>query len=141
MTLWVVTGWVALVFVAALGATIIWKIWTGDIDLSRLISEPTGDASMSRFQLLVFTFVVALGLLLVIVSGETPSFPEVIPGSVLALLGISASSYLVSKGIQFSSDEGGRHKEGKGGGGAAAGGESGAGPGTGARGGNAGGGR
>jgi len=37
---------------------------------------------------------------------ESPAFPETIPGSVLALLGISASSYLVSKGIQFSDEDG-----------------------------------
>ena len=36
-------------------------------------------------------------------------FPN-IPGSVLSLLGISASSYLVSKGIQFSNDEGVRER-------------------------------
>lgn len=110
MTLWIAVGWVALALVALLGLTIIYKIWTGNIDLSRLISEPTGDASMSRFQLLIFTFVVALGLLLVIVSGDKPAFPEVIPGSVLTLLGISASSYLVSKGIQFSSEDGTKDK-------------------------------
>src|SRR5207253_6606553 len=69
------------------------------------ISEPNGDASMSRLQLLVFTFVVALSLFLVIVATKPPDFPA-IPPSVLSLLGISASSYLVSKGIQFSSPDG-----------------------------------
>ena len=66
-------------------------------------SEPNGDASISRFQLLIFTFVVGFGLFLVIAGKK--DFPE-IPGSVLSLLGISASSYLVSKGIQFSRSEG-----------------------------------
>jgi hypothetical protein len=58
---------------------------------------------MSRFQFLVFTFVIALSLFFVIFA--TNGFP-VIPGTVLSLLGISSSSYLVSKGIQFSDPNG-----------------------------------
>jgi hypothetical protein len=100
-------------FIAALGVAVLRLIFLGKIDLSRLISEPTGDASMSRFQLLIFTFVIALSLFLVVVGNGIPGtecagcphFPE-IPGTILSLLGISASSYLVSKGIQFSNDEG-----------------------------------
>ena len=111
MTLWVATGWVLLVALSAITATLIYYMWSGRINLARLISEPNGDASMSRFQLLVFTLVVAFALFIIIVSGDKPSFPEVIPPSVLTLLGISASSYLVSKGIQFSSSEGGKHVE------------------------------
>ena len=106
MTLWLAAGWVALALVAALGAIVVYFVARGKIYITRLLNEPTGDASMSRFQLLIFTFVIALGLLLVMVSGDTPSFPEAIPGSVLALLGISASSYVVSKSIQFSDEEG-----------------------------------
>ena len=114
MTLGTITAWTALGLMTALAVTVIYYMWTGKIDLRRLISEPTGDASMSRFQLLIFTFVVAFGFFLVMVSGEKPAFPAVIPSSVLALLGISASSYLVSKGIQFSSDQGATHKNGDG---------------------------
>src|SRR5437016_10566221 len=95
---------VAVGFIALLGLAIIFFIYTGKIDLTRLISEPTGDASMSRFQLLIFTFVIAVSLFLVIASSAQPGFPD-IPGGVLTLLGISASSYLVSKGIQFSQPE------------------------------------
>ena len=90
--------------------TIFFLIWTGKIDISRLISEPNGDASMSRFQFLVFTFVIGLSLLLVIVGKSgPPAFPHEIPGGILALLGISGGSYVVSKGIQFSSPEGAKH--------------------------------
>jgi len=96
---------VTLGFIALLGVAVIWQIFTGKIDLSRLISEPSGDASMSRLQLLIFTFVIALSLFLVIANSPDPGFPE-ISGGVLTLLGISASSYLVSKGIQFSKPEG-----------------------------------
>jgi hypothetical protein len=52
---------------------------------------------MSRFQLLIFTFVIALSLFLVVTTkGEFPP----IPTEVLMLLGISATTYGVSKGIQ-----------------------------------------
>ena len=111
MNLGTITAWTALVLMTALAVTVIYYMWTGKIDLRRLISEPTGDASMSRFQLLIFTFVVAFGFFLVMVSGDKPAFPAAIPSSVLALLGISASSYLVSKGIQFSSDQGVTRKD------------------------------
>jgi hypothetical protein len=99
-------GWVALGFLGAVGIAILYYIFTERIDLSQLISEPSGDASMSRFQLLVFTFVIAASLFLITASPHPPAFPKEIPNGILVLLGISASSYLVSKGIQFSSPEG-----------------------------------
>ena len=100
-------AWVVLGFLALLGAAILYNVVIGKIDLSGLISEPTGDASMSRFQLLVFTFVIAASLFLIIASTTpSPQFPKDIPSGILMLLGISASSYLVSKGIQQSSPEG-----------------------------------
>jgi hypothetical protein len=99
----IATGYAVLVFVALLGAMILWRILDGKIDLSRLITDESGDASMSRFQLLIFTFVIALSLFLVVVGQEQPKFPD-LPGSILSLLGISASSYLVSKGISSASD-------------------------------------
>jgi hypothetical protein len=101
----ITSGWIALGFLALLGISILYLIFTGRIDLSRLISEPNGDASMSRFQLLVFTFVIAASLFLIIASPWPPVFPQTIPSGILILLGISASSYLVSKGIQFSAPE------------------------------------
>jgi hypothetical protein len=104
-TLGLVCGYVICVFIGLLGALVIWRIVDGSIDLSRLISEPNGDASMSRFQFLVFTFVIALSLFLVIASQDKPQFPNV-PATILTLLGISGSSYLVSKGIQFSDPAG-----------------------------------
>jgi len=100
-----VSGWILCIFIGLLGLAIIIKIFTGDIDLSQLISEPNGDASLSRFQFLVFTFVIALSLFLVIAASNPTRFPD-IPGTVLTLLGISGSSYLVSKGIQFSDPSG-----------------------------------
>lgn len=100
-------AWIVLGFLGLIGVAILYYVFTGKINLSGLISEPTGDASMSRFQLLVFTFVIAASLFLIIASTKpTPQFPEVIPSGILMLLGISASSYLVSKGIQQTSPEG-----------------------------------
>lgn len=67
-------------------------------DVSGLIREPDqgGKASISRFQLFLFTYVIA-GLYLVL-SLEAGQFVE-IPDGVLALLGISGGSFVVSKGI------------------------------------------
>jgi hypothetical protein len=110
-TLGCVIGYVLCGLVGLLGLAVLWRIYDGTIDLSRLISEPTGDASMSRFQFLVFTFVISLSLFLVIVAGNKdsngkPAFPASIPGGILTLLGISGSSYAVGKAIQFSDPAG-----------------------------------
>lgn len=95
-------GIVAYVFVGLLGLLILYRILTGGIDLKFLISESNGQASMARFQLLVFTFVFAFSLLR-IVEAHPDGFPP-IPSGILTLLGISASTYAVGKGIQFSRD-------------------------------------
>lgn len=105
MSIALLCGYVICILVGLFGVAVLWRIADGTINLARLISEPNGDASMSRFQFLVFTFVIALSLFYVIVSQKKPDFP-VVPGTILSLLGISGSSYLVSKGIQFSSPAG-----------------------------------
>jgi hypothetical protein len=106
-TLIVVCGWIICILIGLYGATVLWKIWSGEIDLSDLISEANGGASLSRFQFLIFTFVIAFSLYLVIVAHPGgPQFPATIPATILSLLGISGSSYLVSKGIQFSDPAG-----------------------------------
>jgi uncharacterized BrkB/YihY/UPF0761 family membrane protein len=102
----VVIGWILTIFLGVLGGIILWLILIGKIDLAGLISEPNGEASLSRFQFLVFTFVVALSLFYLIVAGEPPPKYPIIPGQILALLGISGGSYVVSKGIQSSRDIG-----------------------------------
>lgn len=97
-TLQLIVGYCLLVVVALLGFAILWGILTGKIDLSLLVTESGGGASMSRFQLLVFTFVIALSFFFIVVG--TGQFPNPIPSQVLTLLGISATTYGVSKGIQ-----------------------------------------
>jgi hypothetical protein len=94
-------GYLGCIFVGAVGVIVIYKMIVGQIDLRLLISEKTGEASMSRFQLLIFTFVIAISLLKII--EKDGKLPE-IPNGVLTLLGISASTYAVSKGIQLSGD-------------------------------------
>jgi hypothetical protein len=99
-------GYIVCGFLGLLAATILWMIWTKQIDLCKLLCEANGDASMSRLQLLIFTFVVAVSLFYLVEKGVNPAgFPD-IPSGVLTILGISASTYAVSKGISFSREEG-----------------------------------
>lgn len=81
-------GWVFVLFVGLTGLILLWKMATDKIDLKMLISAENGDASMSRFQLLIFTFVISMSLFEIIVSKTPPEFPQ-IPTEILALLGIS----------------------------------------------------
>src|SRR3989442_1017146 len=105
-TIKVAAGIVVVVFSGALGLTILVFIWLRRISLDRLLSEPNGDASLSRLQFLIFTFVIAFSFFLIVVGHAPPEFPSVFPAEVLTLLGISGSSFLVSKAIQFSNPAG-----------------------------------
>ena len=98
-------GWILTVVIGLLAFTFVVKVWLGHIDLDWLISDERGYASLSRFQFLVFTFVVAMSLFYLIVIGTPPKYPA-IPSEILALLGISGGSYVLSKGIQSSRDVG-----------------------------------
>ena len=102
-TLGIVIGWILTVFIGLLAVIILIKVWNGDIDLNYLISDENGWASLSRFQFLVFTFVVAMSLFYLVVANTPPQYP-IIPKEILALLGISGGSYILSKGIQNSRD-------------------------------------
>ena len=88
-----------LVLLFLFGFMVLAAIASGKIDISKLLTEDGGGASMSRFQLLIFTFVIALSFFLIVICDC--KFPDV-PPNVLALLGISATTYGVSKGIQAS---------------------------------------
>jgi uncharacterized membrane protein YgcG len=102
------------------GFLVVTAIATNKIDISSLLAEGTGDtskASMSRFQLLIFTFVIGMSFFLVVLC--ECKIPE-IPNQVLTLLGISASTYGVSKGIHASTtDQSGGSDSGGGAGGQA----------------------
>ena len=85
-------------------ALVLWKIFANQIKLDGLLLEPpapgetvrSAKASLSRFQFLIFTFVIA-GLYLLL-SIEAGTFVE-IPTNVLGLLGISGGSFLISKAV------------------------------------------
>ena len=96
-----VIGWEIAALVGLFGLVILWLMVVRRINLDKLISEANGDASLSRFQLLIFTFVIALSFFYVV--ADTGTLPA-IPGEVLALLGISGGSYVISKGIQVTKD-------------------------------------
>ena len=123
----VVAGWIIVVFVGLLALLILWKIHRDKIDLTFLISEENGQASLSRFQFLIFTFVIAMSFFLITV--HTIQFPVVHEG-VWALLGISGGSYVISKGIQKSGGNAGKTAGGAGGTGATGGGGAGGAAGT-----------
>src|SRR6266545_4487230 len=104
-TISLIVACVVSAIILLFGLAVIWQIWRGQLNLTYLLSEPVLKASdkeeelkasLSRFQFLIFTFVIA-GLYLVL-SIESGTFVE-IPNNVLALLGISGVSYLVAKAI------------------------------------------
>jgi hypothetical protein len=97
-------GWMIAIFVGILGILVLWRIFRGDIKLNSLLEDENNKASLSRFQFLIFTFVIALSLFLIIVAGDQPAFPETIPAEIFVLLGISGGSYLISKGVQVNRD-------------------------------------
>ncbi len=131
-----VMGYVAITLIGLFGIIVLWKMAFGPIDLTNLISEPDGSgASLSRFQFLIFTFVISMSLLWVILTLK--GFPSDIPNDIFVLLGISAGSYAISKGIQKNPAGGGAGAAG-GGAGAAGGGAGAVGGGAGAVGGGAG---
>jgi hypothetical protein len=91
-----ICGLIVCLFVGALGLAIVIKVFTGSIDLTNLINEGSYGASMSRFQFLIFTFVIAIAFFKLVEKND--KFPDV-PNGVLTLLGISASTYAVGKGL------------------------------------------
>lgn len=52
-------GLVVVIAIGALAALVVVKMMRNEIDLKYLIAEDNGDASLSRFQMLLFTFVIA----------------------------------------------------------------------------------
>jgi len=102
-TFLMVMGGAFLLAMGALSALLLWKMAKNEINLKTILNESNGDASISRFQLLLFSMVVAVGLFLYMLNNLT--LPDV-PNSILVLLGISASTYAAGKGISFSRVEG-----------------------------------
>lgn len=114
-------GWIIAGFILVLEIFILWFIWIGTtkkdgkwdstnrtwygtkgINIEYLLSNEKGDASFSRFQFLIFTFVIAMSLFYIIVQSDPPSYPETIPWEILGLIGISGGSYVLGKSIDAS---------------------------------------
>lgn len=98
-----------VVLLSCLGGIVVAKMASNHINLALLVAEDDGGASLSRFQMLLFTFVIAALYLvytlytLKLASAGTLVLPE-IPNGVLGLIGISGGSYVASKGIQKSAE-------------------------------------
>lgn len=118
-------SWISAIVAIAITLVIVsfalvvaWKLLIGKIDLTYLLSEPADPrsqqtppdhdappdipkASISRFQFLIFTFVIAgVYLVLCLEAGRFVDIPE----NVILLLGVSGTSYAASKGIKAASD-------------------------------------
>lgn len=94
-----VVGIVGTLIIGLIALVVVWDLWTGKIDLTKLLSGEEA-ASLSRFQFLIFTFIIGLSYLLVVL--KSGALPDV--GNTWALLGISGGSYVLGKGIQKSAD-------------------------------------
>jgi|GEM_PF-1511969 len=115
ITFSLVTEALIISVLTVLFAVLLGKMLNGQIDMTFLISEANGHASLSRFQFLVFTFVIAGSYLLLLswalgctgndcpklIEGGVLQLPN-IPAGVLGLIGISGGSYVIAKGIQIS---------------------------------------
>jgi len=102
----IAVGIVGTAVVSLIAIVVVWDMLVGKIDLSKLLAD-NQDASLSRFQFLVFTFVIGFSYLLLVVchvcKDATTELPGV-PGGALALIGISAGGYVLGKGIQKAAD-------------------------------------
>ncbi|MEO8900196.1 MAG: hypothetical protein ABI488_01260 [Polyangiaceae bacterium] len=90
----VILLYAVVLFLAALEARILWQIATRRIDVHLLINNGEGNVSLSRFQFLIFRFVVAASFFYLTLKDA--AFPPVNDG-VLVLLGISCVRYAVGK--------------------------------------------
>jgi hypothetical protein len=112
---------VGTLIIGCIAGTVVWRMWTNQINLSQLLSDDPS-TSMSRFQFLVFTFIIGLSYLLLVITrisavetqlASVADLSKVadmlkelpgVPGGVLGLIGISAGSYVGGKVIQKSAD-------------------------------------
>jgi hypothetical protein len=88
---------VALVLLAAFGALVLGGLFRGRHSLDRLIAEPDGKASLSRFQALVFTFAFVVAFMTIVL--RTGTFPREVPWEIMVILGGSLGTYVAAKYI------------------------------------------
>ncbi|HEX9963274.1 MAG TPA: hypothetical protein VGB00_20245 [Pyrinomonadaceae bacterium] len=96
-TVFVVMGWILSVFLGLLCVAFIKKFFDPKFDLIFLICDAEGKPSMARFQNLIFTVVIAMGLFYLI--GIKSEFPAIHNG-IWVLLGISAGTFAVTKTLE-----------------------------------------
>jgi hypothetical protein len=102
-----------LILLFLFGFLVLAAMATNRIDISQILEEKgVGGASMGRFQLLIFTFVIGLSFFLVVLCDC--KIPD-LPGNVLGLLGVSATTYGVGKGIQATTSKEGTGEQQDGG--------------------------
>jgi|HubBroStandDraft_5_1064220.scaffolds.fasta_scaffold506516_2 hypothetical protein len=100
----VVVGIVGTLIIGCIAGTVVWRMWTNQINLSQLLSDDPS-TSMSRFQFLVFTFIIGLSYLLLVITrisaaeGQLEKVADLskladllkelpgVPGGVLGLMG------------------------------------------------------
>ena len=58
-TLTLVVGIAGVIIIGLIALVVVWDLWGGIIDLTKLLSGDDS-ASLSRFQFLIFTFIVGL---------------------------------------------------------------------------------
>jgi hypothetical protein len=108
---------VAVSVLAVLAVIVLFKIVTGRIDISGILSA-SQDASLSRFQFMIFTFTIAFCYLMIMLYQRVHAcdvgaikaacnvsgikLPD--GNGAAVLLGISGGSYALGKGIQVSGD-------------------------------------
>jgi hypothetical protein len=95
--LFMAMGYIIALFLGLLAFAIVKRMWGSDFDLVLLICDEQGKPSLGRFQNLIFTVVIAMGLFWII--GRLGDFPQTIPPNILLLLGISAGTMAIGKGI------------------------------------------
>jgi hypothetical protein len=94
-------GIAGIVIIGVIALVVLYYLVTGKIDLTDLLSGSDA-TSLSRFQFLVFTFIIGLSYLFVVLKGGGAtqySLPNA--QNAWALLGISGGSYVLGKGIQM----------------------------------------
>src|SRR4051812_44731250 len=90
---------VIVLLLTTFGFLLLWRVARSEVmSFEFVLADKDGFASMSRFQLLIFTFTVAFAFLYVATKPDATELPN-IPDSVLLLVGISGSSFLVGKSL------------------------------------------
>jgi phosphoglycerol transferase MdoB-like AlkP superfamily enzyme len=99
LTVFDALSWITAIVFLGFAAVVLWKLY--HMDLSHLVCElddtkGARKASLSRFQFLLFTFVIAGAYLALCLEAKT--FVDV-PAGALGLIGISGGSFVLSKGL------------------------------------------